>query len=93
LEKTTEEAAELKKKTDAGAVAAAAAAAAAKLKKNADANALKKKNADVPFPPPHLRQSASGEGRKMQGIYPGATNVAPKSVGSRTTNGQIGAIS
>jgi hypothetical protein len=40
------------------------------------------------------RQSASGEGRKPPGICPGATTiVAPKSVGSRTTNGQMKAIS
>ncbi len=39
------------------------------------------------------RQSASGEGRKLPGICPGATTiVAPKSVGSstpRATNGQM----
>jgi hypothetical protein len=40
------------------------------------------------------RQSASGEGRKQPGFCPGATTiVAPKSVGSRTTNGQVKAIS
>jgi hypothetical protein len=40
------------------------------------------------------RQSASGKGRKPPGICPGVTTiVAPKSVGSRTTNGQMKAIS
>jgi hypothetical protein len=40
------------------------------------------------------RQSASGEGKKPPGIYPGATTiVAPKSVGSGITNGQMKAIS
>jgi hypothetical protein len=39
------------------------------------------------------RQFASGEGRKPLGICPGATIVAPKSEGSRTTNGQMKAIS
>jgi hypothetical protein len=38
-------------------------------------------------------QSASGKGRKLPGICPGATTiVAPKSVGSRTTNRQMKAI-
>jgi hypothetical protein len=40
------------------------------------------------------RQSASGEGRKPPDICPGATTiVAPKSVCSRTTNGQMKVIS
>jgi hypothetical protein len=40
------------------------------------------------------RQSASGEGRKPPDIRPGATTiVAPRLVGSRTTNGQMRAIS
>jgi hypothetical protein len=40
------------------------------------------------------RQSASGEGRKPPGICPGATTiVALKLVGSRTTKGQMEAIS
>ncbi len=40
------------------------------------------------------RQSASGDGIKLPGICPGTTTiVTPKSVGSKTTNGQMKATS